>query len=112
MASSDNAVLMEDVKDMIHINKVAGQGMLKIGNSNIFEITEENKTGNGVTYEYDLSAGEIKSILFWGNCRWYRSSIYHTKSESVPCHFAFKAPKICGLHSAAIQLNGCLLTVV
>lgn len=60
VANSDNAVLMEDVKDTIHINKVVGQGTLKIGNSNIFEITEENKTGNGVTYEYDSSAGEIK----------------------------------------------------
>lgn len=51
IANSDNAVLMEDVKDTIHINKAVGQGTLKIGNSNIFEITEENKTGNGVTYE-------------------------------------------------------------
>ena len=93
MASSDNAVLMEDVKDMIHINKVAGQGMLKIGNSNIFEITEENKTGNGVTYEYDLSAGEIKVSSSGATADGTEAVFTTQKSESVPCHFAFKAPK-------------------
>ena len=93
MASSDNAVLMEDVKDMIHINKVAGQGMLKIGNSNIFEITEENKTGNGVTYEYDSSAGEIKVSSSGATADGTEAVFTTQKSESVPCHFAFKAPK-------------------
>lgn len=93
VANSDNAVLMEDVKDMIHINKVAGQGMLKIGNSNIFEITEENKTGNGVTYEYDLSAGEIKVSSSGATADGTEAVFTTQKSESVPCHFAFKAPK-------------------
>ena len=93
MASSDNAVLMEDVKDTIHINKVVGQGTLKIGNSNIFEITEENKTGNGVTYEYDSSAGEIKVSSSGATADGTEAVFTTQKSESVPCHFAFKAPK-------------------
>ena len=93
VANSDNAVLMEDVKDTIHINKVVGQGTLKIGNSNIFEITEENKTGNGVTYEYDLSAGEIKVSSSGATADGTEAVFTTQKSESVPCHFAFKAPK-------------------
>lgn len=93
MASSDNAVLMEDVKDMIHINKVAGQGMLKIGNSNIFEITEENKTGNGVTYEYDSTIGDIKVSSSRATADGTETVFVTQKSGSVPCHFAFKAPK-------------------
>lgn len=93
VANSDNAVLMEDVKDTIHINKVVGQGTLKIGNSNIFEITEENKTGNGVTYEYDSSAGEIKVSSSGATADGTEAVFTTQKSESVPCHFAFKAPK-------------------
>lgn len=93
IASSDNAVLMEDVKDMIHINKVAGQGMLKIGNSNIFEITEENKTGNGVTYEYDSTIGDIKVSSSRATADGTETVFVTQKSGSVPCHFAFKAPK-------------------
>lgn len=93
MASSDNAVLMEDVKDMIHINKVAGQGMLKIENSNIFEITEENKTGNGVTYEYDSTIGDIKVSSSRATADGTETVFVTQKSGSVPCHFAFKAPK-------------------
>lgn len=93
IANSDNAVLMEDVKDTIHINKAVGQGTLKIGNSNIFEITEENKTGNGVTYEYDSSAGEIKVSSSGATADGTEAVFTTQKSESVPCHFAFKAPK-------------------
>lgn len=93
VANSDNAVLMEDVKDTIHINKVVGQGTLKIGNSNIFEITEGNKTGNGVTYEYDSSAGEIKVSSSGATADGTEAVFTTQKSESVPCHFAFKAPK-------------------
>lgn len=93
IASSDNAVLMEDVKDMIHINKVVGQGTLKIGNSNIFEITEENKTGNGVIYEYDSSIGEIKVSSSGAIADGIETVFTTQKSGSVSCHFAFKAPK-------------------
>lgn len=93
MASSDNAVLMEDVQDMIHINKVVGQGTLKIGNSNIFEITEENKTGNGVTYEYDSTIGDIKVSSSRAIADGTETVFVTQKSGSVPCHFAFKAPK-------------------
>lgn len=92
-ANSDNAVLMEDVKDTIRINKVVGQGTLKIGNSNIFEITEENKTGNGVTYEYDSSAGEIKVSSSGATADGTETVFATQKSGSVPCHLAFKAPK-------------------
>lgn len=93
IASSDNAVLMEDVKDTIHINKVVGQGTLKIGNSNIFEITEENKTGNGVTYEYDSTIGDIKVSSSRATADGTETVFVTQKSGSVPCHFAFKAPK-------------------
>ena len=93
IASSDNAVLMEDVKDMIHINKVVGQGTLKIGNSNIFEITEENKTGNGVIYEYDSSIGEIKVSSSGAIADGIETVFTTQKSGSVSCHFAFKASK-------------------
>ena len=92
-ANSDNAVLMEDVKDTIHINKVVGQGTLKIGNSNIFEITEENKTGNGVTYEYDSSAGEVKVSSSGATADGTEAVFTTQKSGSEPCHFAFKAQK-------------------
>ena len=84
---------MEDVKDTIHINKVVGQGTLKIGNSNIFEITEENKTGNGVTYEYDSSAGEIKVSSSGATADGTEAVFTTQKSGSEPCHFAFKAQK-------------------
>lgn len=93
IANSDNAVLMEDVKDTIHINKAVGQGTLKIGNSNIFEITEENKTGNGVTYEYDSVAGDIKVSSAGATADGTEAVFTAQKSGSVPCHFAFKAPK-------------------
>lgn len=93
IANSDNAVLMEDVKDMIHINKVVGQGTLKIGNSNIFEITEENKTGNGVIYEYDSSVGEIKVSSSGAIADGIETVFTTQKSGSVSCHFAFKAQK-------------------
>lgn len=93
IASSDNAVLMEDVKDTIHINKAVGQGTLKIGNSNIFEITEENKTGNGVTYEYDSTIGDIKVSSSRATADGTETVFVTQKSGSVPCHFAFKAPK-------------------
>lgn len=93
VANSDNAVLMEDVKDTIHINKVVGQGTLKIGNSNIFEITEENKTGNGVIYEYDSSIGEIKVSSSGATADGIETVFTTQKSGSVSCHFAFKAPK-------------------
>lgn len=93
IASSDNAVLMEDVKDTIHINKAVGQGTLKIGNSNIFEITEENKTGNGVTYEYDSTIGDIKVSSSRATADGTETVFITQKSGSVPCHFAFKAPK-------------------
>lgn len=92
-ANSDNAVLMEDVKDTIHINKVVGQGTLKIGNSNIFEITEENKTGNGVTYEYDSTIGDIKVSSSRATADGTETVFVTQKSGSVSCHFAFKAPK-------------------
>lgn len=93
IANSDNAVLMEDVKDTIHINKVVGQGTLKIGNSNIFEITEENKTGNGVTYEYDSTIGDIKVSSSRATADGTETVFVTQKSGSVPCHFAFKAQK-------------------
>ena len=93
IANSDNAVLMEDVKDTIHINKAVGQGTLKIGNSNIFEITEENKTGNGVTYEYDSVAGDIKVSSAGATADGTEAVFTAQKSKSIPCHMAFKAPK-------------------
>ena len=93
IANSDNAVLMEDVKDTIHINKAVGQGTLKIGNSNIFEIIEENKTGNGVTYEYDSVAGDIKVSSAGATADGTEAVFTAQKSKSIPCHMAFKAPK-------------------
>lgn len=93
IANSDNAVLMEDVKDTIHINKAVGQGTLKIGNSNIFEITEENKTGNGVTYEYDSVAGDIKVSSAGATADGTEAVFTAQKSKSIPCYMAFKAPK-------------------
>ena len=93
IANSDNAVLMEDVKDTIHINKAVGQGTLKIGNSNIFEIIEENKTGNGVTYEYDSVAGDIKVSSAGATADGTEAVFTAQKSKSIPCYMAFKAPK-------------------
>ena len=75
------------------MNKAVGQGTLKIGNSNIFEIIEENKTGNGVTYEYDSVAGDIKVSSAGATADGTEAVFTAQKSKSIPCHMAFKAPK-------------------
>lgn len=93
IASGNNAVVVSDIKNYIHVNKLDGDGSLKIGNSNLFEITEQNRTSNNVNYEYDASEGSIHVASNGATANGIETTFDEYKSGDKKCHFAFKVSK-------------------
>lgn len=52
-------VLVDNVQDSIHINKISGDGTVTIGTSNIYLIQAGDSTRNGTSYVYNTSDNSV-----------------------------------------------------